>query len=229
MTAPGFDLILLRHGNTFEPGEPVIRLERIALNLAEFDLPDNRGVLARGPVQPGGALAHAATLPVEAMRNRLIAALTHGTLVVEAALRSGSLITARLANEAGREVWAIPGSIHAPQARGCHALIKQGAALVECVQDMLDELKAGSGPSAAGIGAAAQQDLPWQSAEDASRSAASADPLLAALGEEPVTLDTLLARTGEPTAVLNARLLELELAGQVARLPGGLFQRRHRG
>ena len=94
---------------------------------------------------------------------------------------------------------------------------------------MLDELEPGSGPHSTDLGAAAQQDLPWQPADDASRSAASADPLLAALGEDPMTLDTLLARTGEPTAVLNARLLELEIAGQVARLPGGLFQRRHRG
>lgn len=157
-------------------------------------------------------------------RNRLIAALARGTLVVEAALRSGSLITARLANEAGREVWAIPGSIHAPQSRGCHALIKQGAALVESVQDMLDELEPGSGPAATRAEVVAQQNLPWQPTDDTS----PADPVLAALGEDPMTLDTLLARTGEPTAVLNARLLELELAGQVARLPGGLFQRRHR-
>ncbi len=152
-------------------------------------------------------------------RNRLIAALTRGTLVVEAALRSGSLITARLANEAGREVWAIPGSIHAPQSRGCHALIKQGAALVESVQDMLDQL-------APGAAASAQAELPWQAANVAPE-VASTDPLLNALGHEPVTLDSLLARTGETTATLNARLLELELAGQVARMPGGLFQRRH--
>ncbi|RVU47767.1 DNA-processing protein DprA [Rubrivivax rivuli] len=156
-------------------------------------------------------------------RNRLIAALARGTLVVEAALRSGSLITARLANEAGREVWAIPGSIHAPQSRGCHALIKQGAALVECVQDMLDELEPSGGPDLPAAETSNQAGLPWQPAT----AAASADPLLAALGDDPMTLDTLLARTGEPTAVLNARLLELELAGQVARLPGGLFQRRH--
>lgn len=148
-------------------------------------------------------------------RNRIIAALTQGTLVVEAALRSGSLITARLANEAGREVWALPGSIHAPQSRGCHALIKQGAKLVECAQDVLDELQ---GP------AAVQATLPLVSAQDETTD----DPLLQALGEDPVTLDALLARTGESTAALAARLLELELEGRVARLPGGLYQRRHR-
>ena len=149
-------------------------------------------------------------------RNRLIAGLTRGTLVVEAALRSGSLITARLANEAGREVWAVPGSVHAAQSHGCHALIKQGATLVESAQDVLDDLQSPGFRQAA---------LPLQTAPDATLT----DPLLAALGEDPVTLDALLARTGESVATLSARLLELELAGAVARLPGGLYQRRHQG
>lgn len=161
-------------------------------------------------------------------RNRLIAALARGTLVVEAALRSGSLITARLANEAGREVWAIPGSIHAPQSRGCHALIKQGAALVESVQDMLEDLEPGA-VLLPGAGLTPTQPERPRLPADAPALGTAADPLLDALGHDPMTLDTLLARTGEATATLNARLLELELAGQVARLPGGLFQRRHRG
>jgi DNA processing protein len=146
-------------------------------------------------------------------RNRLIAGLSRGTLVVEAALPSGSLITARQALEAGREVFAIPGSIHSPQSRGCHALIKQGAKLVDSAQDILGELNwaRGSGSAVAAV------DAPGD------------DPLLAALGHDPVTLDALLARTGESAAVLNARLLELELGGRVARLPGGLFQRRGNG
>lgn len=148
-------------------------------------------------------------------RNRIIAGLSLGTLVVEAALRSGSLITARLANEAGREVYAIPGSIHAPHARGCHALIKQGAKLVESAQDILEELQGAAVPR--------QADLPLEAAPT------SDDPLLSAMGTESVTLDALLARTGWPTAELNARLLELELTGQVSRLPGGLFQRRFAG
>ena len=145
------------------------------------------------------------------IRNRIIAGLSRGTLVVEAALQSGSLITARLALEAGRDVFAIPGSIHSPQSRGCHALIKQGAKLVDSAQDVLEELNLPA-PAAAPIGAAPT-------------SAAREDPLLAALGFDPVTLDALVARTGRSTSDLNTRLLELELDGRVARLPGQLFQR----
>ncbi len=146
-------------------------------------------------------------------RNRIIAGLGRGTLVVEAALRSGSLITARLASEAGREVFAIPGSIHSPQSRGCHALIKQGAKLVECAEDVLEELRF---------------DVPARAApapEPAAGGDGDGDPLLDALGFDPVSLDVLVARTGESPAVLGARLLELELSGEVARLPGQLFQR----
>jgi DNA processing protein len=140
--------------------------------------------------------------------------------VVEAAVASGSLITARPAAEAGREVFAIPGSIHSPQARGCHALIKQGAKLVESAADILDELRgARAGTASVPTGAAAGAQDP----------AAPADPLLQALGHDPVTLDALQARTGCSNAELNARLLELELDGRVARLPGGLFQRRSAG
>jgi DNA processing protein len=146
-------------------------------------------------------------------RNRLIAGLTRGTLVVEAALRSGSLITARLATEAGREVFAIPGSIHALQSQGCHALIKQGAQLVETPQDIFDTLDMTQLPRQAALAL----DTP------------PPDPLLDALGQDPVTLDALLARTGWPVSELTARLLELELDGHVARLPGGLFQQRHTG
>ena len=144
-------------------------------------------------------------------RNRLIAGLAHGTLVVEAAVQSGSLITARLAAEAGREVFAIPGSIHAPQSRGCHALIRQGAKLVEAAEDILQELRFDAPPPAADTETAA--------------AAPRADALLDALGYDPVTLDALMARTGLPASELGARLLELELEGAVARLPGQLFQR----
>ena len=146
-------------------------------------------------------------------RNRIISGLSRGTLVVEAALQSGSLITARLAAEQGKEVFAIPGSIHSPQSRGCHALIKQGAKLVEVAQDVLEELRL-FWPDASKA----------QTGEEAVEPACE-DPLLAALGFDAVSLDTLQARTGLPTAHLQAKLLELELGEQVARLPGGLFQR----
>ena len=156
-------------------------------------------------------------------RNRLIAGLAQATLVVEAALHSGSLITARLAAEQGKEVFALPGSIHAPQSRGCHALIREGAMLVESAQDVLDALPGLSHPPApttadgmAPAGAAAQNP---------SRADPEDPALLQALGYDPVDLDTLQARTGLPTPRLQARLMALELDGQVVRLPGGLFQR----
>jgi DNA processing protein len=149
-------------------------------------------------------------------RNRLIAGLTRATLVVEATLQSGSLITARMAAEAGREVYVIPGSIHAPQSRGCHALIKQGAKLVDGAQDILEDLRPSLGAGTALPVAVDSRPAP-------------VDALLEALGYDPVTLDALVARTGVAPAELSVRLLELELAGQVARLPGQLFQRVARG
>ena len=145
-------------------------------------------------------------------RNRIIAGLSVGTLVVEAALESGSLITAAQAADAGREVFAIPGSIHSPQSRGCHALIKQGAKLVETAQDVLDEI--GQSPTAS---PAHPRALPGLD---------TADPLIDVMGYEPVSLDALQSRTGLATGALSARLLELELQGRLARLPGGLYQRR---
>jgi DNA processing protein len=146
-------------------------------------------------------------------RNRLISGLSQATLVVEAALPSGSLITAKQALEQGRDVMAIPGSIHSTQSKGCHLLIKQGAKLVESAQDVLEELRLPDALAQVPLAlAAASDDLP----EDA---------LLAALGHDPVSLDALQARCGWATARLQAQLMELELMGQVGRLPGGLFQR----
>jgi DNA processing protein len=139
-------------------------------------------------------------------RNRLISGLSRGVLVVEAAPDSGSLITARVATEQGREVFAIPGSIHSPLARGCHALIKQGAKLVESAADILDEL------------AWQQRLLPPVLPESPS------DPLLAALDGSPATLDTLAQRTGLTLEALSAKLLTLELDGRIASLPGGRYQ-----
>ena len=149
-------------------------------------------------------------------RNRIISGLSQGTLVVEAALQSGSLITARLASEQGREVFAIPGSIHAPQAKGCHALLRQGAKLVETAADILDELQGINMPVS-----------PTPQAQEAIKTKVSEQEpeLLQALGHDPMPLDTLMARTGWDAAHLQAQLMELELDGMVARLPGGLFQR----
>lgn len=153
-------------------------------------------------------------------RNRIIAGLAQGTLVIEAALKSGSLITARLTADQGKDVFAIPGSIHSTQARGCHALIKQGAKLVESAQDVLEELKLDGNAGCA-----------IESVTDNARDAkaegllGAEDELLHALGFDPVGLDALQARCGVDTANLQAQLMGLELDGLVARLPGGLFQR----
>jgi DNA processing protein len=137
------------------------------------------------------------------LRNRIIAGLSRGTLVVEAALQSGSLITARLAVEGGREVFAIPGSIHAPQSKGCHALIKQGK--LESARD-ISKNWAGQASRLCSVTAAAH-------------------PIVEAMGYEPISLDELVRGTGWSAAELNVRLLELELGGVVARLPGQCFQR----
>jgi DNA processing protein len=153
-------------------------------------------------------------------RNRILAGLSLGTLVVEAATQSGSLITARLAAEAGREVFAIPGSIHNPLARGCHALIRDGAKLVETGQHVLEELapllhEAGFSPHAV---PAAPEPV-----------AAPMDPqhreLLHAMGYDPVTTDELVARTGFAAAEVSSILLLLELQGHVSSAAGGQFTR----
>lgn len=139
-------------------------------------------------------------------RNRIISGMAAGCLVVEASLQSGSLITARLALEQGRDVFAIPGSIHAPQSKGCHALLKQGAKLVETAQDILEEL--GGLPAAHSPAA--------QGADSA---------LLEQIGFDPVDLDTLSARCGLTVSELSAMLLALELEGRISALPGGQYQR----
>ena len=140
-------------------------------------------------------------------RNRLISGLARGCLVVEATLDSGSLITARLAAEQGREVLAIPGSIHSPLSRGCHSLIKQGAKLVETAQDVLEEL---------GVAGVPETRLPEPSA---------GHDLLDKMGFDPCDIDGLIARSGLTAEIVSAILLQLELEGKVAGLPGGLYQR----
>ena len=149
-------------------------------------------------------------------RNRIISGLSQGTLVIEAALKSGSLITARMATEQGKEVFAIPGSIHSPQSRGCHWLIKQGAKLVENAEDVLEELH---------LPVLRQLEGDTDEDDEASEALPADKSFMSALGFDVVSLDALQARTGLPTPELQAKLLELEMDGHLTRLPGGLFQR----
>jgi DNA processing protein len=161
-------------------------------------------------------------------RNRLISGLSLGTLVVEAARRSGSLITARLAGEQGREIFAIPGSIHNPMARGCHRLIREGAVLVETADDILREL----GPLAAAAAEGHGGD-PLTTPETAPPGESGLDPeyaeLLDAFGYEPVTADILARRTGLTAAEVSSMLLILELQGHVGSAPGGRYTRVNTG
>lgn len=159
---------------------------------------------------PLGTSPHPGNFPV---RNRLISGLSLGVLVVEAAVQSGSLITARLANEQGREVFAVPGSIHSPLARGCHALIRQGAKLVETASDVLEEL-----------GSLLQVAAP---SEKSKRPAISSDDdiLLAHLGYDSVNIDRLVERSGLTPDKVSSMLLRLELRGLVMAGPGGTYQR----
>lgn len=160
-------------------------------------------------------------------RNRLIAGLSQGCLVVEAARRSGSLITAKQALDMGKEVFAIPGSIHTTVAKGCHDLIKQGAKLVDCAQDILEELKDLPVANAQAFNLTnlkGQLDGP-ETESDESAEAQPALQVLGHLGHDPVGLDELQMRSGLPTAQLQAELFQLELNGALGRLPGGLYQK----
>ncbi len=155
-------------------------------------------------------------------RNRLIAGLSQGCLVVEAATRSGSLITAKQALDLGKEVFAIPGSIHTTVSKGCHDLIKQGAKLVDCTQDILEELK--NLPKVQVCKASTSPpDLP-----DTSVNLLAPLSVLEHLGQDPVGLDELQIRSGLSVAQLQAELFQLELNGVLGRLPGGLYQQLNR-
>ena len=167
-------------------------------------------------------------------RNRIIAGMARGVLIVEAAVGSGSLITARLANESGREVFAIPGSIHSPLARGCHRLIREGAKLVETAQDIIEELNWGASRLNSGSSVPARSRVrvtEKQEATGATGKAEASTPLtqeaarlLDAIGHDPVDLDTIAQRSGLTLDALYAILLPLELDGHISRLPGGRFQ-----
>jgi DNA processing protein len=182
--------------------------------------PARHHALAHEIVDRGGAILSEfplGTPPVShhfPKRNRLIAALGQGVLVVEAAERSGSLITARLASELGREVFAIPGSIHAPLSKGCHRLIRQGAKLVESLEDIVEEFPDLAPSSARPAGAEVADPRPTP-----------ADAFGAALAYDPVTLDALCACSGMSADAASAALLQLELAGAVERLPGNRYRR----
>jgi len=148
-------------------------------------------------------------------RNRIISGLGLGCLVVEANVQSGSLITAKLAAEQGREVFAIPGSIHSPMSKGCHELIKQGAKLVDSIKDIIDEL-----------GCIATNQFPAMTLPGSQlNSASQTNPLLECIGFDPVSMESLVERSGLTSEHLSAMLLMLELENKVASLPGGRYQR----
>lgn len=176
-------------------------------------------------------------------RNRIVAGLSRGVLVVEAAKRSGSLITARLATDNGREVFAIPGSIHSPLSRGCHALIRQGAKLVETADDILEELsRSGSMPprpvsprsesrsASRPAGRSLQNKLPDSGAQPSVSGEpgldASHQALLEKMGFDPVSLDLLLVRLDTTIGELAGSLAELEMRGKIVRLPDGRYLQR---
>ncbi len=159
---------------------------------------------------PLGTPAIASNFP---RRNRIISGLAMGVLVVEAAAQSGSLITARSALEQGREVFAIPGSIHSPLSKGCHVLIRQGAKLVETAQDILEELRWSPG------------NLPVPTPNDAVQIDPSLQQLLEVAGCDPVSVDQLLQRSDWSVAEVQAGLLTLEINGQMELLPGGQYRR----
>jgi DNA processing protein len=203
LMADGLTVAVLAHGlDSVYPPEHAALAERIAAQgalVSEF---------------PPGTRVRKGHFP---RRNRIIAGLAHGTLVVEAAEDSGSLITARLAGVAGREVFALPGSIHNPMVRGCHELIRQGAKLVERVEDVLTELKISL--SSQLLAGDAETPVPGAPLDKEYKI------LIDALAFEPASVDSLIERTGMNSETIASKLLILELDGHVAPHPGGRYSR----
>jgi len=213
------------HRGALEGGGPTVAVTATGLDRV---YPASNRELAHAIIEQGGALVSefpTGTAPRPGhfpRRNRIISGLSLGVLVVEAALKSGSLITARLAAEQAREVFAIPGSIHNPLARGCHRLIREGAKLVETATDLLEEL------------APHLQVYLGEAVEPGNRPGNDAPPpaldpqyqdLLEAMGFDPVSTDRLVERTGLPPETVSSMLLLLEMEGRVASVPGGRFVR----
>ena len=192
---------------------------------ADVVYPRNHAELVRRILAEGGLIISEFPLGTPARphhfprRNRIVAGLSHGVLVVEAALKSGSLLTARLAIEMDREVFAIPGSIHSPLSRGPHALIQQGAKLVENTSDILNELEAYCVP---------QSFSTLSATSDSSPKAAPQSPVWDAIGYDPVSEDILQQRTNMLPAILQCELLTLELNGDIERRPNGRIVRTRR-
>jgi DNA processing protein len=213
------------HRGALSAGAPTVAV--VGRGLDAVYPAENTG-LARQIIDGGGALV--SDLPVGTpplkhhfpRRNRILSGLATGTLVVEAALRSGSLITARLAGDQGREVFAIPGSIHNPLARGCHRLLRQGATLVEEVGDIFAELE----PIIGQIAVKVSKNEANMPASDCPLLDKEYEILLDALGFEPAGLDMLVVRTGLKAGAVASMLLILELDGRVQQQPGGRFSRR---
>lgn len=214
------------HRAALDAGLPTIAVVGTGLDLV---YPRKHAVLARR-MGTGGALVSEYPLGTPARaghfprRNRILAGLALGTLVVEAGLPSGSLVSARLAAEQGREVFALPGSIHNPLARGCHQLIRDGARLVESARELVELLA----PQAVAMGVELAARLDGQGGGTEERSPPAdtqADRLLEAMGHDPIGLDELAERTGQSAATLGAQLLMLELDGRVETLAGNRYMR----
>ncbi|QDE37950.1 DNA-protecting protein DprA [Luteibacter pinisoli] len=221
------------HAGALDAGEPTIAVIGTGPDLV---YPSKHRALARRIAEHGAIVSEyppgTPSLPAYfPLRNRIIAGLSLGVLVIEAGLKSGSLITARHAGEQGREVFALPGSIHNPLAEGCHALIADGARLVQ----RSDEILAALGPAAMELGAELRARLEGGAAPAAANRPSKAPfdwredeeyrRLIDAMSYDPVLLDALVGRTGLSPGALSSMLLMLELEGEVAPLPGNRYQR----